>query len=125
MKILIVSPFLPPRVGGIERHSLELAKALQRLGHKISFLTSKFNSGMGVVNDNFDIYLVPSQIILGRLPIPIINRSTIGIFGQINKSNFDLVIIQSHLFPLSVLGGQPGVARVSGLAQHRRLLDGR
>ena len=40
MRILLVSDFYPPTIGGLERHVARLAKALQGLGHDVEVATS-------------------------------------------------------------------------------------
>jgi phosphatidylinositol alpha-mannosyltransferase len=44
MKILQVSPYADPKVGGQERHVLELSKTLASLGHKVTLLTCQLDS---------------------------------------------------------------------------------
>jgi len=42
MKILQVTPFYPPYVGGVERHAYNLARELQLLGNEVNIITSNF-----------------------------------------------------------------------------------
>ena len=46
MHVLLVTPFIPPKIGGIERHSENLVRELLASGSiKVTLLTSGIESG--------------------------------------------------------------------------------
>lgn len=106
MRILLVTPFLPPRIGGIERHSENfVAEFSKEPNNKITVLTSRrFNdSKLSHYPSNVKVITLESLVLFGRLPIPIPTYGNVKKFTQLAKIQFDRLFIQSHLFPISTL----------------------
>ncbi len=63
MKILQVSPYFPPHLGGVEYHVKELADGLSRRGHQVTVASScgKWNAGF-VRIPSIDLFYVPVPI---------------------------------------------------------------
>ena len=109
MKILIISNFLPPKIGGIERHSHEFASELARNAfNDVTVLCSSWPTGVhnSTSRDhekNYKTIFMPSIIIFRRLPAPNIfsPRFWFIFFGL--RQDYDLVFFQSHLFVLNWL----------------------
>jgi glycosyltransferase involved in cell wall biosynthesis len=110
VKILIVTPFMPPNVGGIERFSYELSQALANLGHEITILTGAKDKGslngldipFGVNPRN--IVQIEVRSLFGTIPIPKLSWRNINSFHVVARNRFDLALVQSHVFPISILG---------------------
>lgn len=107
MKILIVTNYLPPKIGGIERYSHELAIALNDIdGIEVSVASARWPSLFGQNTSEsvaypYEVLYFPSIDLSRRLPIP--NLFKRGFWSQLKKLNddFDLVLYQSHLFTLN------------------------
>jgi len=109
MKILIVTNYLPPKIGGIERMSHELASMLTEIdGVEVSVATANWPASL-VQTDWEDIeykYSVidfPSITIFGRLPLPSVFKRSFWVRLRGLNHDFDLVVYQSHLFMLNWL----------------------
>jgi glycosyltransferase involved in cell wall biosynthesis len=107
MKILIVTNYLPPKIGGIERISHELASALNRLnGIEVTVASSKWptkfiEAEWEELNYPYEIVYFPSVTIFRRLPIPKFYQKHFWRKVKDLNTNFDLVFYQSHLFILN------------------------
>lgn len=107
MKILVVTNYLPPKIGGIERISHELASALNDLeGVDVSVATAEWptkfvESEWEKIHYPYKVIDFPSITILRRLPLPrVFQRSFWAKIRDLNQ-DFDLVLYQSHLFILN------------------------
>jgi glycosyltransferase involved in cell wall biosynthesis len=104
MKILIVTNYLPPKIGGIERHTFELACALhKREGTEVTVAHSPWtlNESLNVERDtkfDFNTSVIPSITIFGRLPLPKLFSLDYWKYIVSLRSDFDVVLFQSHLF---------------------------
>ena len=106
MRILLVTPFLPPKIGGIERHSENfVAEFSKESKNRITVLTSRGLNDFER-NDypsNVNVITLASIILFGRLPIPIPTYGNVKKFARLAKMDFNRLLIQSHLFPISTL----------------------
>lgn len=107
MKILIVTNYLPPKIGGIERLSHELAASLNAIpGIEVLVATANWpakfvKSDWEDIDYPYEVVEFPSITIFRRLPLPkIFNRSFWAKIRNLDKK-FDLVFYQSHLFILN------------------------
>lgn len=104
MKILIVTNYLPQKIGGIERHTHGLATELQtKLGHDVTVVSASWpfeiaNSTRFAGTQSYKVCFVPSFTISRRLPVP--NLFSYNYWKCLNElpSDFDLVFFQSHVF---------------------------
>lgn len=104
MKILICTNYLPPHIGGIERHTVGLANALsQNEKNKVTIVTNSMAhyDSNEFLSGSVDILSFPSFEIAKRLPVP--NLFCREFYRNIlqNDWKYDLVILQSHLFILN------------------------
>lgn len=68
MKIIQISPYFPPHVGGVEYHVKELAEGLARMGHQVSVASSCGRwSGEMVCIPSIDLFYSPIPIKLPKL----------------------------------------------------------
>jgi len=111
MKILLVTNYLPPKIGGIERVSHELAASLNRMqGVEVIVASNTWPEKYVEKRDHilefpYQIVYFPSYTLFKRLPIPKI--FSIIFWRQLRglDRNFDLVFLQSHLFILNWIIG--------------------
>jgi glycosyltransferase involved in cell wall biosynthesis len=107
MKILIVTNYLPPKIGGIERYSHELASALAEIDDVEVFVatanwpTRYVQTEWEDIKYPFTVIDFPSITIFKRLPLPRISNRDFWLKIQNLKHDFDLVFFQSHLFILN------------------------
>jgi glycosyltransferase involved in cell wall biosynthesis len=107
MNILIVSNYLPPKIGGIERISHELATSLQELENvNVTVACAKWpakyiSSAWKSIPFTYRVVYVPSITIGKRLPLP--NLFSPNFWSSIRKleKSYDFVFFQSHLFVLN------------------------
>lgn len=102
-RILIVSAYYSPHMGGVERYTENLAKKLTELGNEVVILTSSNSErSNGITSDN-DISLieVPSLSLMNdRFPIIKPIPSTYRIFNQIMKLSISDIIINTRYYPI-------------------------
>jgi glycosyltransferase involved in cell wall biosynthesis len=109
LRILIVTNFLPPKIGGIERLTHELACALQKRGeNKVTIACAKWpakflKTNWAPINYPYGIVYFPSSIILRRLPIPKFLNPQFWTAMKSLEHEYEIVIYQSHLFILNWL----------------------
>jgi glycosyltransferase involved in cell wall biosynthesis len=107
VKILIVTNYLPPKIGGIERISHELASALNAVnGVEVSVATANWpakfvEAEWKEIDYPYEVIDFPSITIFRRLPIPRIFKRSFWAKIQDLDDNYDLVFYQSHLFILN------------------------
>jgi glycosyltransferase involved in cell wall biosynthesis len=107
MKILVVTNYLPPKIGGIERISHELASALNAVeGVDVSVATAKWptkfvEAQWEEILYPYKVINFPSITIFRRLPLPRVFQSSFWVKINNLDKDFDLVFYQSHLFILN------------------------
>jgi glycosyltransferase involved in cell wall biosynthesis len=107
MKILVVTNYLPPKIGGIERISHELASALNAVeGVEVSVATAKWptkfvEAEWKEICYPYKVIDFPSITIFRRLPLPRIFQRSFWAKIKDLDHDFDLVFYQSHLFILN------------------------
>ncbi len=105
MRALIVTPFYPPSVGGIQRYSAGLARELCERGWAVEVVEASLDSQVAARTGLYGerLYRIPSVNLLGRLAVPLPGRSTARVLHHVSIHRYDLVIVQSHLFLANVL----------------------
>lgn len=107
MKILIVTNYLPPKIGGIERISHELASALSEIEDtEVSVATANWpakyvEANWEEVHYPYKVLNFPSITVFRRLPLPKIFQRHFWSKIQTLNIDYDLVFFQSHLFILN------------------------
>jgi phosphatidylinositol N-acetylglucosaminyltransferase subunit A len=79
-RILIVSDFFYPRLGGVELHQYQLAEALQRRGHRVTILTGTYTKpnakydqarqGIRYLSCGLKIYYAPLHSFIQQASLP-------------------------------------------------------
>jgi glycosyltransferase involved in cell wall biosynthesis len=107
VKILIVTNYLPPKIGGIERVSHELASALNEFeGTEVSVATANWpakfvETDWEEIHYPYKILNFPTVTIFRRLPLPKIIQGNFWSKIRSLDKDYDLVFFQSHLFILN------------------------
>jgi glycosyltransferase involved in cell wall biosynthesis len=107
VRILIVTNYLPPKIGGIERISHELASALNVIeGVEVSVATANWptkfiEAEWEEIDYPYEVINFPSITIFRRLPLPRIFKRNFWVKIKDLDNKFDLVFYQSHLFVLN------------------------
>jgi len=138
-KILTVTPFFPPEVGGITNHVLNLNTRLAKLGDNITIVTPKwFHHKISSHTDFNEVFRINSVYLPGW-PYPTLRSVSIPIdFGIklesiIRKGNFDFIHVHGHHYPISWMAinfahkhGIPSVLTLHGMyALNPNVLGGR
>ena len=104
LKTLIVTNYLPQKIGGIERHTHGLATELQtNHGHDVTVISAPWpfkssNPTQMVGTPIYKVCYVPSFTIAKRLPIPKLFSYSYWRSLRDLPRDFDLVFFQSHVF---------------------------
>jgi glycosyltransferase involved in cell wall biosynthesis len=109
VKVLIVTNFLPPKIGGIERLTHELACVLQKSGqHSVTVACAQWpekfmKTTWAPIKIPYQVTYFPSNIVSKRLPIPSFWRASFWRAMKSLEAEYEIVIYQSHLFALNWL----------------------
>lgn len=105
-KICFFSAQYLPHVGGVERYTYNLAKALTKRGLEVTVVTSnpcglpetELQKGIKIVR-------LPSYNLMGgRFPVIRLNKDFIRLYKKLKKNKYDLVITNTRFYTLSLLG---------------------
>ena len=113
-RILIVSAYYSPHMGGVERYTENLANKLAELGNEITIVTSSDSKRNSETINNKKVTLIelPSISIMNdRFPIikPIL--STFRAFRQITELPIDEIIINTRYYPICLLASRVAIKK--------------
>jgi glycosyltransferase involved in cell wall biosynthesis len=111
----IFSAQFHPSTGGVEQYTLRLGKALVNQGHRVIVATS-YNKGFKQVEEfeGLTVYRFPTwQLFGGRFPLLVPGTKTARLTAQLAEERIERVIVQTHLYALSLHGAR--FARREGL----------
>ncbi len=105
-KICIFASHYLPYLGGIERYTYNLAKALQKLGDEVLIVT---NNDMRLKNteimDGIKVLRLPCYNLMGgRYPVVKYNKEFRALYGKLRRERFDLVLINARFYPHTLVG---------------------
>lgn len=86
MKILIVTPYFPPRKGGVEHYTYNISKILSENGHKVTVITT--GKTKEEILDDIKVIRVKNKISISNTPINIHLPFKIS---EVLKKDFDIV----------------------------------
>lgn len=125
-----------PNLGGVERYTYNLAKALIKKGNMVTVVTSNvFKLLSHDWNDGIEIYRFPCiKILNGRFPVLKKNKDFLRIEHELKQKTFDFAIIQTRFYFHSLYGvkfakkqGMPSIVLEHGTNHFtigNRVLDG-
>ena len=98
----------PPKLGGVEIYTQCLAKALVRRGNEVTIVTLNDKKVSEIQWDNgIRIIKIPGiDAFAGRLPLIRFNKAFRKFCGNFKSETFDLVIVQTRYYPISVYGAR-------------------
>lgn len=105
--ICIFSAFYPPHMGGIEKYTENLTSTLNELGCTVTVVTSKHSQSLATFEQlHFgNLVRLPSMLFInGRFPVLAPSIQLHQIWKQLNSIHFDLIIVNTRYYPLSLLG---------------------
>ncbi len=102
--VCIISSFLPPHLGGVERFIQNFSRELTINGYNVVLIglnTEKLKDYSK--EGDITIIRMPCFLILNkRYPIPIINIKFLSLLKKINQIRFDFIIINARFYFLSI-----------------------
>jgi glycosyltransferase involved in cell wall biosynthesis len=107
VRVLIVTNFLPPKIGGIERLTHELASAMQKSGQlKVTVACAQWperfvKTKWAPISFPYQIVYFSSNVLFRRLPIPNFLSPNFWRAMKLLDIDYEIVIYQSHLFILN------------------------
>ena len=115
---LIFSAFFIPHLGGVERYTYNLARALIRKGHGVTVVTSLLpDSSDYEIIDGIEVYRLPCfNLLNGRFPIPKLGIQFKKLIEKLNQKKYDFGVVQTRFYLHSLYGafylkkhGVPGI----------------
>lgn len=105
-KICIFSAQYLPHMGGVERYTYNLAKELQKQGNEVVVVTSNIGDLPNYEKtEEARVYRIPSfDFLTGRYPVLKMNRVFFQIHKRLRKEKYDLIMINTRFYPLSLYG---------------------
>lgn len=106
LKLCIFSAQYLPTVGGVERYTYNLSKELVKHGASITIVTSQLKDVPDYETmEGIEIYRTPCYSLLkGRFPVVKRNRKFNRIIKDLSVKNFDVVVVNTRFYPLSLEG---------------------
>lgn len=107
-RICIFSGFTLPHLGGVERYTEKLVEQLNKLGYKVTIVSSNYDDGKSFEKrKNYDLYRLPVfKICSNRYPILKKNSEYKKIINKINSMEFDFYICQTRFYLTTQLGAK-------------------
>ncbi|MCL2454412.1 MAG: glycosyltransferase family 4 protein [Micrococcales bacterium] len=104
MRFVFFSAQHLPTIGGVEYYTDSLARALARLGHEVTVVTSLLpETAAREQVDGIEVVRLPSWMWLkGRYPVPRPGRASRAIMDQVLSEPVDLAIINTRFWALSL-----------------------
>ncbi len=105
-RVCIFSAQYLPSSGGVEKYTFHIAQKLSERNVEVTIVTSDlYGADVYEKNGQSRIYRLPSAGLMGnRLPVVLYNVRCRRMLKEIFKKRYDLVITNTRLYPLSLLG---------------------
>jgi glycosyltransferase involved in cell wall biosynthesis len=107
-RFCIFSAQFAPSVGGVERYTLQLGRELVRRGHRVTVVTAAHHGLESQESyEGLALYRLPALWFFdGRLPILKPGAYHNPLLERLREEEIDFVIVQTHLYGLSLLGAR-------------------
>jgi len=71
VRIVQVTPYFHPHLGGVESHVRDLSRKLVELGHRVEVVTAMYEPGQSRMEevDNFKVHRLPVRAIIAKTPL--------------------------------------------------------
>ena len=95
-----------PTVGGVERYTYNLTRALARMGHSSTIITSALKNLPEIeIEGSVKVVRLDSTMLLeGRFPVVKRNKHNRDLMQGVLRENYDLAVINTRFYPLSLYG---------------------
>ena len=107
-RIVFFSAYYPPHLGGVEKFTQNLSKALTKMGHEVLIVTSSLNKPADIAEKEDKkirvIEITSKSIMDDRLPIITSPKSIQHTIRRVNNYNPTDIVINTRYYPLSLLG---------------------
>lgn len=105
-RICIFASHYFPYLGGIERYTYNLSKALIEMGDEVLIVTSNdVHEKNFEVMDGIGVLRLPCfNVMGGRYPVTKVNREFQKLYHKLSEKQFDLVLINARFYPHTLLG---------------------
>lgn len=105
-KICIFASHYFPYLGGIERYTYNLSKALMDMGDEVLIVTcNDVKEKSFEVMDGIGVLRLPCYNVMGgRYPVTKRNKEFKKLFQKLSEKSFDLVLINARFYPHTLLG---------------------
>lgn len=106
-KIAIFSALFEPSVGGVEKYTESLARALAQRGNEVTVVTSRIDSSplREEIGEYARVVRLPSWSLLdGRLPLPRRSGCFATLMEELESWEPDYVIVNTRFYGLSIVG---------------------
>lgn len=117
LRIVLVSAFFHPHVGGVENYTQNVARELAGLGHEVVVLTSRLAGQADHCEASPEGYLIlrldSGFLLEERFPFPVPTRANRTIYDWIVDFAPQAVVIGARFYPICVLGAH--LARRAGV----------
>ena len=100
-KICIFASHYFPYLGGIERYTYNLSKALIRLGDEVMIVTcNDVKEKNYEIMDGIEVLRLPCYNLMdGRYPVTKFSREFFALYKKLSDRDFDLVLINARFYP--------------------------
>jgi len=104
VRVLIFSAQYLPVIGGVERYTDGLARALVARGHQVTIVANRVpGTPWREVVSGVEVLRVPSaRLLQGRYPVPLPTTECRAILRHLWKRHYDLAIVNTRFYPLSL-----------------------
>jgi len=104
MRFVFFSAQYLPSIGGVERYTHNLARALTRAGHHVTIVTSRFPGTPETETDEgVEVVRLDSWLLMGgRFPVPRPTRRSLRLMRDIWNQHIDLAVINTRFWAMSV-----------------------
>ncbi|HRP02345.1 MAG TPA: glycosyltransferase family 4 protein [Candidatus Kapabacteria bacterium] len=107
-KVLIISAFFYPHIGGLEGYNLNVATEFIKQNYDVTVITNNTEHvATKEVYKGINIYRLDSYVLKfsnsGGLPFPLLNNSVFKILKELKQSQFDLIISNTRFFVINHL----------------------
>lgn len=106
-RIAVFSAQYLPHIGGVEKYTANLARALAAQGFEPTVVTSDVSApaGMERTGDGFDVVRLPSfPLVGGRMPVPRKNAEFRDLWRFVESRPYDAVLVNTRFYLHSLLG---------------------
>ena len=106
--IIIFSGYHLPHLGGIERYTDNLSLELKKDGWNVTIVSSNYDNfeNKEIIHDTLNYRIPIYNIFKSRYPIPKKNKSFKGIISELDKYEYDAVIVNTRFHLTSLIGAK-------------------